>query len=90
MSQVVTANDLRDGSVVYRSWTGGWTHDLALAERFGEDDAPAALAAAQAREGEVVGPYLISVGASGPDGRDRNKERIRSAGPTVGHSLDAR
>ena len=89
MSQVVTANDLRDGSVVYRSWTGGWTHDLKLAERFDPAAAATALAAAEAREGEVVGPYLVSVGAAGPDGRDRNKERIRSAGPTVGHSLDA-
>lgn len=88
--KVLTANDLRDGSVVYRSWTGGWTHDLALAERFDETDAPAALAAAQARADQVVGPYLVSVGAQGPDGRDRNKERIRSAGPTVGHSLDVR
>ena len=87
--KVLTANDLRDGSVLYRSWTGGWTHDLARAERLDEADAPAALAAAEAKEGEVVGPYLVSVGVAGPDGRDRNKERIRSAGPTVGHSLDA-
>ena len=87
--KVLTANALLSGAVVYRAWTGGWTHDLALAQRFDEADADVALAAAQARSDEVVGPYLISVGEAGPDGRDRGKERIRSNGPTVGNSLVA-
>ncbi len=85
--RVLTANALLDGAVVYRAWTGGWTHDLSLAERFDEADADVALAAAVARPDEVVGPYLISVGEAGPDGRDRGKERIRAKGPTVGNSL---
>ena len=87
--KVLTGNALLDGAVVYRAWTGGWTHDLGLAERFDEADADVALAAANARPDEVVGAYLISVGDAGPDGRDRGKERIRSNGPTVGNSLVA-
>ena len=87
--KVLTGNDLLTGDVVYRAWTGGWTRELKLAERFDEASAPAALAAAEARPAEVVGPYLIAVGEAGPNGRDRLKERIRSSGPTVGHSLDA-
>ncbi len=85
--RVLTGNALLSGAVVYRAWTGGWAHDLELAQRFDEADADIALAAAQARPDEVVGAYLISVGDAGPDGRDRGKERIRSNGPTVGNSL---
>lgn len=85
--KVLTANALLNGAVVYRAWTGGWTHDLTLAQRFEGEDGDIAVAAAAARPDEVVGAYLVSVGEAGPDGRDRNKERIRSAGPTVGNSL---
>jgi hypothetical protein len=85
--KVLTGNALLTGAVIYRAWTGGWTHDLALAERFDEADGEAALAAAEAKPGEIVGPYLVSIGDAGPDGRDRNKERIRAKGPTVGNSL---
>ncbi len=87
--KVLTGNALLSGAVIYRAWTGGWTHDLALAQRFDAAEADVALAAAEARPDEVVGPYLTSVGGAGPDGRDRGKERIRAYGPTVGDSAAA-
>ncbi len=34
-----------------------------------------------------VNPYAVEVDDHTPSGRDRLKERIRSAGPTVGHSV---
>ncbi len=87
--KVLTANRLADGAVVYRGWDGGWTEALGEAERLDEAAAAIALAAAQARPDLLVGPYLVMVDAAGPSGRDRNKERIRAHGPTVGNSLKA-
>ena len=87
--KVLTANRLTDGAVVYRGWDKGWTPELDQAERLDDADAAIALAAAEAQSNLLVGPYLVSVDDKGPSGRDRNKERIRARGPTVGHSLDA-
>ena len=46
------------------------------------------LAEVAGRPDIFVNPYLVEVQERTPSGRDRLKERIRSAGPTVGHSLD--
>lgn len=89
-SQVLTANRLRDGEVVY--WRAGvWVTALAAAEilRPGTT-AESALAAAAAfvRERVVVNPYLFEVreeaGAATPV---EQRERIRAAGPTVRSDL---
>jgi hypothetical protein len=84
--QMLTANRLRDGAVVY--WQAGtWREALAGAEVFEEaEPAKAALeaAAAHVRAREVVNPYLFDVrveaGAAVPV---KEREIIRAAGPSV-------
>ena len=53
------------------------------------DDAAAEIVLAEvaARPDVFVNPYLVEVQDRAPSGRDRLKERIRAAGPTVGHSV---
>ena len=87
--KILTANRLSDGRVIYADRDGAAVESLAQAGRF-DDEAAAAdvLTRAAARPDVFVNPYLVEVAATGPSGRDRLKERIRSTGPTVGHSLD--
>ena len=53
------------------------------------DDAAAEIVIAEVagRPEIFVNPYAVEVQDRTPSGRDRLKERIRSAGPTVGHSV---
>ncbi|HKD21564.1 MAG TPA: DUF2849 domain-containing protein [Rhizomicrobium sp.] len=84
--QILTANRLRDGEVVY--WKGGaWVTTLAEAEIFAEK--PAAEVALKAADRAVqdrlvVNPYLFEIrreaGAVRPI---EEREVIRAAGPTV-------
>ena len=85
--QLVTANRLHDGEVVYLAGDGSWSEDLQESRLESDADAQAALLT----EGEaaevnlkVVGPYLM------PAERDERaihptsqRERIRAAGPSV-------
>ena len=77
--QVLTANRLRDGEVVY--WRGGaWVGDLADAEIFPDEaQAKRALEAAARFVGErvVVNPYLFAVRAEA-DGLHPIEERERA------------
>ncbi len=83
LPQVVTANDLLSGVVVF--WTGqGWSE--ALADALMLDDPQTqkeALAVAEGDAGRVVGPYLAAVDAAG---LVRFRERIRITGPTVDYA----
>ena len=89
--QVITANSLGDGRVVFQTPTG-WSHDISFADILDTAEAletamaRANLAAAQNR---VVEPYAIDV-KRGPNGLvpTRFRERIRVEGPTTGHSKD--
>ena len=88
--QVLTANRLRDGDVVY--WRGGvWVDHFADADVFdGRPAADAALAAAQAfvTGRVVVNPYLFGVRQE--NGRVRaieEREIVRSEGPSVRRDL---
>jgi hypothetical protein len=91
--QVVTANRLSDGRVVYLDPQGDWTEDLsatALAEHQGTADALLARAAVDEASARVVAPYLIAVRLF--EGRRwplRTREVLRAAGPSVGSSLGA-
>jgi hypothetical protein len=85
-SQMLTANRLRDGDVLYRKG-GGWVLALAEGDVFADQtSADAALAAAQAEmvRNEFVAPYLFEVRVV-KDVIQPVKEReiIRAAGPTV-------
>jgi hypothetical protein len=84
--QILTANRLRDGDVVY--WRGGhWVGALADAEIFPiAEEADKALTSAgdAVRDRLIVNPYLFAVrwdaGAPRPV---EEREIIRAAGPTI-------
>jgi hypothetical protein len=82
-AQVLTANRLIDGEVVY--WrAGGWVEAFGEAEIFaGEAEAKAALDRAQhsVAANTVVGPYLFDLRADGAPAKER--EIIRAMGPSV-------
>lgn len=85
--RAATANRLRDGIVVFRTVTGGWSDRLADAEIVGgEADAARLLTEAErdAANAVVVGPYLIDVVETDGDIRPASlRERIRAFGPTT-------
>lgn len=85
--QLVTANRLRDGIVVFLTRSGQWSETIDEAALAQEPQAAAALEA-RAKEDEkatiVTGAYLID--AERRDGRVRAshiRERMRTLGPTV-------
>jgi hypothetical protein len=85
--KALTANRLTDGAVIYLTSTGDWSRIISDLHAFPDTEGEAALAQALAQPTVFVGPYLIDVDDTGPVGRERLKETIRSSGPTVGHSL---
>ena len=82
--QVITANALVEGDVVYLAANGQWARSLAEAQV--HSDAAAAevkLAAASARSGEVVGVYLMDVSTdSGVPQPKHFREAFRQTGPS--------
>ncbi len=85
--QVVTANRLHDGQVVYLAPNNGWSDRLAdAAVADGAETASALLATAERDVDRriVVGPYLFDVtveaGAIQPLGQ---RETIRAKGPSI-------
>lgn len=85
--KIVTANRLSDGRVLYLGEGGAAVSSVADAVAFDVDVADAALATAASRPDVFVNPYLVEVADHVFTGRDRLKESIRAAGPTVGNSL---
>ncbi len=85
--QIVTANRLDDGSVVYLDGKGGWAgriDDSSRAESPEETDVLMALANQAVADCVVIGPYLIDI--ADEDGAVRPlhyREAIRAKGPTV-------
>jgi hypothetical protein len=84
--QMLTANRLKDGDVLYRKGDG-WVLFLAQGDVY--PDAAAADAALAAAQGELVrnefvAPYLFEVTLEGGKIRPvKEREIIRAAGPTV-------
>lgn len=87
MPQVLTANRLIDGEVVYLAADDAWVEDLDAAALFStKADGEAALAKGlQAEETQqVVHAYLFDVVEAGPVRKPvKMREIIRAAGPTV-------
>ena len=84
MPQVLTANRLSDGEVVYLTGDGAWVGDIASAQILStEPEGGAALAkGAQAeRDLQVVHAYLFDISPALKPVKMR--EIIRAAGPTV-------
>lgn len=87
LPQVVTANHLATGDVVYLTASGSWSRDIADASIAPNAEAGGALlavATAQAKMNIVVEPYLIPVDAAATPPRPMQfRERIRALGPTT-------
>lgn len=90
---VLTANDLLDGHVVYRTPDASWSSKHADARIF-ESETDAAEALAGAEPHLVVGPYLTEIVA--PPSADavalgaapvRYREAVRALGPTMRRDL---
>ncbi len=90
--EVITANSLGDGRVVFQTATG-WVHDIDGAELLEGKEAVAtalARAVADAALNRIVDPYAIVVARNA--GRivpARLREAIRAGGPTTGNSTSA-
>lgn len=85
--QVLTANRLSDGAVVYLTENGAWSEWIAESRIAGDAAASAALLAdgLEATDGQVADlPYLIDVTTDEGNLRPlRYRERIRAFGPSV-------
>ncbi|BBK32645.1 uncharacterized protein DUF2849 [Stella humosa] len=85
--QIVTANRLTDGVVVFLTPAAGWSDAVAEAALFDTASAAEGLAKGQADVARhiVVGAYLVDAepGPAGPVPVEF-RERIRARGPTVG------
>jgi hypothetical protein len=90
MPQILTANTLNRGEVVYFNTRQGWVPDMDAAEIFPDENARAALKSADewVQRREVVNPYLFAVrieeGLATPV---KTREVIRAAGPTIRRDL---
>ncbi len=86
-SHVITANDLKNGLVVYLAADNSWTASFAGAEVLdGADALKSAMDRGQTAEHNqlVVGPYAIDVDLSGAAPRPvRYREQIRAYGPST-------
>ncbi len=84
--QMVTANGLGDGGVLYLAGDGGWSVDFKLGATASGAEADRLLENGRAAEARqiVIGAYLIDVEeAEGGLKPVRYREQIRADGPTV-------
>ncbi|MCE2518892.1 MAG: DUF2849 domain-containing protein [Alphaproteobacteria bacterium] len=82
---ILTANDLIDGEVVYLAPDGAWTRRPVDARLFeDEGEANRSLAAAEAQEDAIVGPYLAAAAPGGHLGPEpvHIREVLRATGPS--------
>ena len=91
--QVMTANRLSDGVVLYLAQDDQWVEQLAaarFAKTHGAVEQLQVIADAAVHDCLVIGPYLFAVEAF--DGGFRpisQREHIRALGPTVGTDMPA-
>lgn len=83
--QIVTANDLFEGDVIYLTASGDWSRDHGeAAVAHDPDQAERLLGVANAQHDRVVGPYLADA-TIGPNGRPQPvhfREAFRTRGPS--------
>lgn len=91
MLQVLTANRLLDGEVVYLAPDGAWVERLSGARLFAdkaEAEASLSVGAEAERQQKIVHAYLFDVTqANGALKPVKQREIIRAAGPTVRRDL---
>lgn len=86
--KTVTAWETASGKVVWIRADLTWTQDPAEIGVFTGEAAEAALAAAQAQEGDITDPYFMEVTEDGKvAGRETLRESIRANGPTVPYGV---
>jgi hypothetical protein len=89
--QIMTANRLEDGVVVYLDAQERWVENLsaaAIAETKADAKFLTARAAVAVGERRVVGPYLFPVEPGAARARPLSqREHIRALGPTVGNDF---
>jgi Protein of unknown function (DUF2849) len=87
MSDIVTANRLIDGIVLFQDSAGGWAEDFARAAVYPDAEATkAALALAKEDEARdlIVAPYAVVVELrNGHYAPKALRELIRATGPTI-------
>lgn len=87
MAQMLIANRLGDGLVVFRAADGSWVESIAAGLLIADDAAAKRLltqSLADARNSLVIDPNLIGVTESaGRRVPDAIREAIRAAGPTI-------
>lgn len=84
--EILTANELLSGAVVYPDADGNWQPDINKAQRFGPDDADArdAVLKAATVSGRLVGIEIEKIDlVDGKVVAQRLRERIRANGPTA-------
>jgi hypothetical protein len=85
--QIVTANRLRDGLVVFLARDGKWSDTIAEAVVAADDNTAAELlrrAGKSEADNTVVAPYLIDIeNTEGHPRPVRYREWLRTQGPTV-------
>ncbi|SFK44274.1 DUF2849 domain-containing protein [Methylocapsa palsarum] len=90
MTQVISANRLVDGRVVYLSADGSWGEAIDAARLFATaNETEAGLAAAQedVARNLIIDPFLVGVAFSGGLLRAGSlRDEIRARGPTVGYA----
>ena len=82
--QIITANDLLSGEVVYLSASGKWSPDHGDAVMFDDIQADTRLAEVQKLDTSVVGPYLAGATQGGGDAPSpiHFREVFRTKGPS--------
>ena len=92
MTQIVTANRLRDGLVVFLRADGEWSERLDEARRSKSETTAEHLmtvARKAVADCQMVDPYLIDIGdAQGGYMPTHQREAIRATGPTVQTNLN--
>jgi len=91
VSEIVTANRLADGVVVFQDAEGGWVEDFARAAVYADAAAVAAalaLGAEAVARSQIVDPYAVAVERrNGHYAPKALREAIRASGPTVRRDL---
>jgi len=86
MSEVISANRLADGIVVFFAGAGLWSAHLAEAVRYAtKEDADDALKLAKQDEANnlIVDPFKVAIKGEGSDESLSLRNKIRAEGPTV-------
>ena len=83
MAQILNANELRSGDVVY--WTGkGWSRDIQDAVPVTDEAEAAAIGQREEAAQRIVAAYLIEVTTdAGRIWPTQYREQVRAAGPSV-------